>query len=132
MKTVVELEPLDIEGISETQLAYMEEVLRQDIKNIVRDAKANVRNTGNVRTGSLVNALSSKIKNRNGRLYAIVGIDKKYATFYNGEKILPYKYSHLIEFGTRNISGSFFLTKAVKSNEKKILADLKKAAQQAI
>lgn len=132
MKTVVELEPLDIENITDKQLAYMEEVLRQDVKNIVRDAKANIRNKGNVRTGSLVNAVSSKIKNKNGRLYALVGIDKKYTTYYNGEQIKPYKYSHLVEFGTRNNGGSFFLTKAAKNNEKKILADLNKAAQQAI
>ena len=134
MKTKVTFDTgFNIEELSLTQIKLMESALKEQVKNVVADAKANLQQAGKVNTGSLLKAITSKVKANENSLYAIVGIDNKYVTYNDrGEKVRPAKYAPLIEFGTKNIEPTFFLTNAANKNKNAILKALKDAAAKAL
>ena len=132
MKTVVEFEPLNIAGITANQLAAMELTLKKEAKTVVEIAKSNIQSSKSVRTGSLLKAVTSKVKQPKNKdcVYAIIGIDNKYASYDDaGNKIKPAKYAHLVEFGTKNKMGTFFLTQAANARKQAIMNALTKAAE---
>jgi HK97 gp10 family phage protein len=133
MKTVVEFEPIDVDAITYRQIAFMEAALKREVPSIISDAKANITKEKIIKTGSLLSAVSSKIKSSKTKVYAIIGINTKYVTYDEyGNKIRPSKYAALLEFGTKYITPTFFLTKAGDANKSKIINALKKAATEGI
>ena len=134
MNIAYESVPIDIEAITEQQLAYVEDALKDIAEEIKQRAKDNLK--GNIRTGSLIEAIATKVKrtkeNKN-RIYAIVGIDNDYVTSdEKGNKIRPSKYAHFIELGTSTTAGTFFLSKAANSYNQQIIDRLTEAASKAL
>ena len=133
MRTIVKFDPIDVEALTEKQIAFMANSLKSEVKKIISDAKTNVQNLGYMKTGSLMKAITSKVKHKGNKLYAIVGIDNRYVTYdENGNKIRPSKYSIFLEFGTKHMKPSFFLTKAGNTNISHIMATLKKSAEEGL
>lgn len=132
MKTLVEFDPIPIEKLSTRQIVFMEQALKEVTKKIVADAKSNLQEGGYIRTGSLFNAIKSKIKSNKNGCYGIIGIDNKYVSYdAKGNKIKPAKYAKLVELGTKTLSPSFFLSKAGNQHRKAVLEALTKAATDA-
>ena len=94
MKTLVEFDPIPIEKLSTRQIVFMEQALKEVTKKIVADAKSNLQEGGYIRTGSLFNAIKSKIKSNKNGCYGIL-IYNNYYTESQNYKVRSYaKYSN--------------------------------------
>ena len=107
--------------------AELEEKFKQADGNILKalaqagaiveaDAKVNLRNSGHVDTGTLLRSITH-----------IVDADKHQA--YVGTNV---EYGKWIEFGTRKMKPSYFLTRAINKNRARIKAIIAKATQEGL
>lgn len=76
----------------------LKKALRESAKPIIKDARGKVP----TRSKALKKSLGQKVRtnNRRGVGYSIVGARSKWTT-YQGNKVNPAYYAHLVEFGTR-------------------------------
>jgi len=90
-----------------------------DSAEYVRDTvKSNIKRFVKRRTGLLEQSpIAKKIRRkRKGENSAFVRIDRYLKGTYNGKPVIPNKYAHLVEFGTRGKQGIGFFRKAADSS----------------
>ena len=84
-------------------------------------AKDNLEANDSVRTGLLRKAIAAKsqvLKNKGGdsyRVWAAVGVNKEIEGHYKGQRVRPYKYAHLVEYGHNGVAPKPFLRLALAS-----------------
>ena len=133
MKTEVSCDVIDVDFLTNEQIKAIASAIRKQTRKLIKDAKSNLKSEGAVKTGSLLNSIKAKVKQKKGKVYAVVGIDNKYtATDENGNRIRPAKYAPLVEYGSKHAVPTFFFTKAINQNRKAIIEALKQAVIDAL
>lgn len=98
----------------------LKQAFLEHANKIAATAKSNFTSKG-IRTGALRKAIKAKGIVKQNKIWVGVGIDTKAKAVYNGKVVIPFKYSHLVEFGFIDkagdeVKGIGFLTKAVAAH----------------
>ena len=102
----------------------MRPAMGKALQPVKKQAKANI--SGNKRSGALARSVAVKVaKRRNAKQWAKVYV-RSNPQQWNGMKINPAKYAHLVEFGTRHSRPFPFMRAAMASRRSDVNAILVK------
>lgn len=101
-------------------------VLKPAIRKGLRVVLKNARKKVPQKTGSLSKSMGVGFKKKT--IIGMVRVKPKYDATINGKHIVPAKYAHLVEFGTKNAPARPFLRPALEESRNEAFAAIAKEA----